>query len=928
MARKSTTTARAEPIDSLRDDVRRLGELVGEVLKEQGGPELLAAVEHVRRNAIAWRSTGAEEEERRLERWMQDQTTGRILQIIRAFGVFFHVINLAEQHHRLRTLADREREGETLHESIAIAVEQLRAEGIDEGALLASIERLAIHPVFTAHPSEARRRTLLLHLEVLAGLMTVLDDPRGTPRSRDAFLDELRTRITLLWQTAETRSERPSVIDEVESALYPLLEVVYEVIPAVRRRLDEAVGTSPRRAVDAPRLIQIGSWVGGDRDGNPAVTPEVTLGAARLGRSALIRRYLAEVQELGRELSISGRLAGASRELLEALERDRHELGVQAVERWRDEPYRRKLGLIAERLRRDPHAGIGGSGPGAYANAETLLADIDLIRSSLAANAEAPGIRLADGPLLDLRRRVEAFGFHLAELEIRQHSGRHLAAVDELLGLSGSAGYKHLTEDEKLALLEERLRGPALALPAGSLSAATREVIDTFRAVLTIQQIGGPTACRTVIVSMTQSASDVLAVLFLAREAGLYHWAGDASPAESALDVVPLFETVHELSECGNMLARVLASPAYRAALRTRGDVQQVMVGYSDSTKDGGYLAGAWQTYRAQQVLATAAAEAGVELTIFHGRGGTVGRGGGPMGRAILARPSLARSPYLKVTEQGEVIFARYGHPGIAERHFEQMISATLLSSASHHLSAPMVEHPGWVDMMERLAEASRLHYDKYVKQSPELLGYFRKSTPFHELATLNLASRPVSRAGNDAGALSLDDLRAIPWVFSWTQARVNLPGWFGLGSALQSEIEAGRLDEWRRLYREWPFFATAIDNAQISAGTADMPTARRYAALADSPEPFGTIESEYRRTVDAILAITEQSELLERSPVLARSIKLRNPYVDALHFAQVTLLGRFRSLPAGAPEDERSALIDAIHHSINGIAAGLQSTG
>lgn len=930
MPRNTNATARAEPPGQLRDDVRLLGGLVGEVLREQGGPGLLAGVERVRRDAIAWRSAGAGPDEGRLEGWMSRQSTRRLLQIIRAFGVYFHVINLAEQNHRLRTLAERERAGEPIRESLAEAVDQLRAQGVDERALWEAIEDLTIHPVFTAHPSEARRRTLLLHLDVLANLIAALDNPLATPRSRETVLDDLRRRITLLWQTAETRSERPSVIDEVESVLHPLSEIVYTVVPVVHRSLEAALTDMPGRdpVIDAPRLIRLGTWVGGDRDGNPAVTATVTLGAARIARAAVLRRYLAEVQALGRELSISNRLAGASPALLASLDRDRLELGVQAVERWRDEPYRRKLGLIAERLRRDPYTGVGQGGPGAYPDAPAFIADIDLVRESLAANPTAPGVRLADGPLLDLRRRVETFGLHLAELEIRQDSGRHLDAVDELLGLTGVAGYRGLPEDAKLALFEERLAGPPLALPAASLSTATREVLDTFRAMLTIQQFGGPDSCRTAIISMARAASDVLAVLFLAREAGLFHWPGGDAEAESRLDVVPLFEKVDELRECGRTLATLLAGRAYRTALRARGNRQQVMVGYSDSTKDGGYLAGAWRTYRAQQDLAAIAAGAGIELIVFHGRGGTVGRGGGPMGRAILARPSGARSPYLKTTEQGEVIFARYGNAGIAERHFEQMISAALLSSASAQQGDPAVENPGWVETMERLAEASRHCYEEQVKQSQELLEFFRKATPFHELATLNLASRPVSRTGRNDGPLSLDTLRAIPWVFSWTQARVNLPGWFGLGTALSGETRGGGLDRLQQMYRDWPYFATTIDNAQISLATTDMPTARRYAALADSPAPFATIEAEYSRTVDTVLAVTEQRELLEHAPVLSRSIKLRNPYVDALHLAQVTLLRRFRTLPSDAPEEERDALIDAIHHSINGIAAGLQSTG
>jgi phosphoenolpyruvate carboxylase len=424
---------------------------------------------------------------------------------------------------------------------------------------------------------------------------------------------------------------------------------------------------------------------------------------------------------------------------------------------------------------------------------------------------------------------------------------------------------------------------------------------------------------------MCRAPSDALAVLFLAREAGLYRWDGGGAPATCGIDIAPLFEEIEELATCGDVLARLLASPPYRAAVRARRDRQQVMVGYSDSDKDGGYFASTWQTYRAQQALGAAADAAGVTLVVFHGRGGAVGRGGGPMGRAILARPAEARLPELKVTEQGEVIFARYGNAAIAERHCEQMVHALLLSALGPPEPPP---DPAWIALAERLAAASRAHYTEWVKRSPALLRYFQQTTPFPELATLNLASRPVSRAGRDAGDLELSDLRAIPWVFSWNQARVNLPGWFGLGTALLVEIGAGGLDTLRAMYRGWRFFAMALDNAQLSLGTADMPTAHRYAALADDPAPFAEIAAEYERSVASVLRVTEQTELLERSPVLARSIKLRNPYVDALHVTQIALLRRYRALPPDAPPALQAGLLDAIHHSINAIAAGLQTTG
>jgi phosphoenolpyruvate carboxylase len=474
-----------------------------------------------------------------------------------------------------------------------------------------------------------------------------------------------------------------------------------------------------------------------------------------------------------------------------------------------------------------------------------------------------------------------------------------------------------MNETQRMQVLEQQLEGESpLALPAEALTAQTREVLETFHAIHDVQRLNGPSGAQTCVVSMAQSPSDALAVLLLAREATL------VDRTSSRLDVVPLFETITELRDCGQILTRMLASKPYRDAVRARGDRQQVMVGYSDSNKDGGYLAATWATYRAQQELASAAARAGVELVVFHGRGGAVGRGGGPMNRAILARPDSAASPIFKITEQGEVIFARYGNQPIAERHLEQVLHALLRSSMRHQASDEPRE---WVEVMERLASASLATYSKLVKERRDFMEFFHAATPFPELASLNLASRPVSRFGSDS-LPDLEDLRAIPWVFSWTQTRMNLPGWFGLGAALSEEIQACGLHRLQSMYAAWPFFASAVDNAQLSLGTADIPTARRYAAIAPSAVRgvFEAIVDEYDRSVATVLQVTQQREVLERSPVLARSIKLRNPYVDALHVAQLALLKRHRA----APERERELVMDAIHHSINGIAAGLQTTG
>jgi phosphoenolpyruvate carboxylase len=927
MAAQPAPTA-PDASDRLRRDVSLLGGLVGDVLREQGGESLFAAVEHLRTTAIALRAAAAPDPAREADllAWVESQPTERLHAIVRAFSVYFHLINLAEQHHRIRTLRDRERQGGILHESLASAAADLREAAVPAASVAAGLDQLAVRPVFTAHPSEARRRTLRQHLEEAAALIAALDDPRAVPRERDATFDALRARITLIWQTAAAREAQPSVLDEVESVLSVLGGTVYDVAPQIGRALASALADAyPGETVAvaasaaARRWLRPGSWVGGDRDGHPGVTADVTRAAARLARGAILRRYRDDARELGRALSVSARLAGASPDLLDSLERDRAELGVQPVRRWRDEPYRRKFGLIGERLRRTE-----SDAPGGYDSPAQLLADLGLVADSLRAHG---GERIAAGPLRDLRDRVALFGFHLAELEIRQHADRHTAAVAELIGLSGVSGYAALPEQERLALLTARLADEPFAFAADRLSPRTREVLETFTAMADIQAQGGEAACRTAIISMSRAPSDVLAPLLLAREAGLVSTGSDGA-VRSRLDLVPLFEEIEELRACGDLLTQLLAIPVYRAALRSRGDHQQVMIGYSDSNKDGGYFASTWQTYRAQEALAAAAAAAGVALTVFHGRGGAVGRGGGPMGRAIHARPPAARTATLKVTKQGEVIAARYGHPGIAARHLEQMVNAILLSALVPPAPSEGATPAAWVATIERLAATSRAEYERAIKGDPALLAFFRGATPFPEFGGLNLASRPVSRAGRAIEQIGLDDLRAIPWVFSWNQIRANLPGWFGLGAALAAEIDRGNLDELRAMYAGWRAFTSAIDNAQLSLGTADLPTLRRYATLADADAAtvLAAIVAEYERSVAGVLAVTGQRALLETSPTLARSIRLRNPYVDALHLAQIALLRRYRAL---APDDpHREQLLDAIHNSINGIAAGLQTTG
>ncbi|MCX7622561.1 MAG: phosphoenolpyruvate carboxylase [Thermomicrobium sp.] len=914
---ESDRVLRAEPIEGLRHEVNLLGSLLGDVLREQGGTALYDLVERARRGTIAARTTGQISERlREFAAWFATLDDEALFGLVRAFGIFFHLINLAEQHHRVRTLRQRERVEPALHESLEAAFLALRERGVAPEAVAQTLGEVLIFPVFTAHPSEPRRRTVLQRLAVLARWIQQLDDGRLSPRERDWLLERLREEITILWQTAETRVARPTPLDEVRSTIAILSGPVYEVIPQLRRALRRALARAYPELLDRPGPVpvRLGSWVGGDRDGNPAVTAAVTEATARLLREAILRRYREEVVELRRALSVSSRLRPASRALLAAIDDERERLGLAPVRAWADEPYRRMLGLIEERLRRTETGEFGG-----YFSPAEFLGHLELLATSL---RESQGQRIADGRLADLIARVEVFGFHLAELEIRQDAARHREALAELFALAGTAGYAESSEQGREAMLLERLAGGPFGLPKGALSPETREVLETFEAVARIQRFNGEPACHTVIVSMTSEPADVLGTLVLAREAGLVRCEG--TRVESRVDIVPLFERIKELDRCGEILERLLAIPIYRRVVASRGDLQEVMVGYSDSNKDGGYVSSNWRIYGAQRRLVETAHRFGVRLRLFHGRGGAIGRGGGSMGRAIRARPAAARVPVLKVTEQGEVIFARYSDPAIALRHWEQMLHALLRSVLDE--PEPALS-PAWIATMEQLALVSQQAYEDSVKRYPGFVAFFTAATPFPELATLNLASRPVARRMGTDETIRFADLRAIPWVFSWTQTRVNLPGWYGLGTALESVFAGGGAETLRAMYRNWPFFETLIDNAQISLATADPAIASLYAELAEQREFFERIAAEYERTVRLVLEVTGQRDLLERSPVLARLVKLRNPYVDVLHLAQIELLRRYRQLPTELAE-RRARLLDAIHHSINAIAAGLQTTG
>jgi phosphoenolpyruvate carboxylase len=904
------------PIEHLREDVRLLGSLLGQVLQEQGGPQLLDLVERVRRLAISRRTDPSPEKEAELRRTLEGLDLRDCYRVVRAFTLYFHLINLAEEHHRLRTLRDREVRGQPAPrpESVAAAVATLRQEGVSGARLASLLERLEVQPVFTAHPTEARRASVLVHLREVADLLAALNTPLATPEERRRAVHGLLARITVLWQTDEVRSRRPSPLDEVLGGLYYLERSAWRVAPVLFRDLQEAVEEAFPEAKEAVRpFLRFGSWMGGDRDGHPLVTTEVTQRTLELQRERVLRLYGEEVAALARELSVSTRRAGVAEELQASAEADLQELGLGPDLPSPTEPYRRKLHAVAERLRR-----TADRSPGGYASPQDFLRDLELVRRSLEANQAG---RVARGRLQDLAVRVRTFGFHFASLDLRQESGVHGRVVAQLLRRAGLVeDYLALPEPERAALLARLLEGPSVPLDPEDPEAA--EVVRLFQALPGWQERFGQEACQTYIVSLTEGPSDVLEVLWLAAQVGLFRYG--AGEVTSRLHVVPLFERIEELRRCGEIVDTLLRTPLYRAHLAAWGDLQEVMLGYSDSNKDGGYLAANWALQRAHRVLPEVARRHGCQVRLFHGRGGAIGRGGGPTERAILAQPPEALDGRLKLTEQGEVLAARYSNPQVARRHLEQLTSALLRASliSSHHPEPARRER--WEAIMEELAERSRAAYRALVYEDPDFPTYFAQATPIAEITRLNVASRPPARGRPDR----VEDLRAIPWVFSWTQTRTNLPGWYGLGSALDDFAcaDPGAMAELRAMYAGWPFFRSVVDNAQISLGTADLEIARLYAELVEDravrERIYGRIREEFDLTVRRVLEVTGQRELLENSPVLQRSVRLRNPYVDPMNYLQVQLLRERRA----RPEDPEVA--ELLHHTVNGVAAGLQTTG
>ena len=889
----------------LRSDVRRLGDLLGQTLVRQEGPELLALVEEVRK--AVREGSGAE--------ILANLSIEDSVQLVRAFSTYFHLANVAEQVHRARVLAEaRATGGSWLARAVDRIEEALKAQTPGHELTKEEIEQwvstMSVRPVFTAHPTEAARRSVLNKLGSIADL---LDDPRNPSQQ-----DRLAETIDLLWQTDELRLGRPEPLDEALNALYYLDDLFTQTVPEV---LNDFAKEMKRIDVEVPitaRPLSFGNWIGGDRDGNPNITAEVTTDAMVLQVGHAIRVTIAAMNALRQMLSVSTKIVGATPELSASVEKDLAnipEFEPRFLRLNAEEPYRLKATAIVHRLAftRDRHAQGAAHVPNRdYANTAELLADLVLMRDSLLAHR---GELIATGLLERTIRTVAAFGINHATMDVREHSDAHHNVLNQITGVDGYLSKSH---NEKFEILTKVLADSTTFNTSG-LDALGKKTLDTFVAINDLIDRFGPEAIETYIVSMTKGADDLVAAVVIAQHAGLV----SLKEKKARISFAPLLETVAELRAAGEILEKLLSNPAYREVVSLRGNTQEIMLGYSDSNKDAGIATSQWEIHRAQRTLRDVAMKHGVKLRLFHGRGGSVGRGGGPTYEALVALPWGSVDGQIKMTEQGEVISDKYALPALARENVELTLAASLEATVLNRGPRQSPEDLAkWNECMNMVSDNAFTRYRALIDH-PDLPAYFYASTPVEQLGNLFLGSRP-SRRPDAAGGL--DSLRAIPWVFGWTQSRQIVPGWYGVGSGLKAAREAGQSEVLKKMLAEWHFFSTFISNVEMTLAKTDLETAKRYVETlvpADLQHFLGTIKEEFDLTVSEILALTGKTSLLGDQAVLARTLQVRDTYLAPLQLLQVNLLHRVRTEGEADP-----ALIRALLLTINGVAAGLRNTG
>jgi phosphoenolpyruvate carboxylase len=913
---------------NLRSRVKLLGNMLGEVIAKQSGDDVLHTIERLRKGFIRLRKEADNTRLARLKKLIDKLSPDALRPIIRAFSIYFQLVNIAEesfQHRQRRRIAAS---GQPLWEgSFDHCIRSLRKQGLDPDQLQDLLDQIRYMPVFTAHPTESKRRAILLQLRRIFEANEALDSPAIYIDHKERYQDMLKTRIQTLWKTDEVRPAKPDVRHEVRMGLHHYSNSLFSAVPTVYRRLNDAINRVYENhpdfhRIDLPTLLRFGSWIGGDRDGNPNVTADITRDAILAQHQAILQQYSARINELISILTQSIDFCSPSPAFLASLEKDdgyREQLAKTA--RFPEEPYRRKLYVMNLRLQQN----LAGEPLAAYRTEDEFMRDLVLMRDSLISHGDTD---TADAELLDLIRLARTFGFYLARLDIRQESTVHSNAVHNILhSLGVHHDYLSLDETARLQLLGELLQNPPRLSQRDQLDGITQEVLAVFDVLKAMQDRVSPQIIGRYVISMAHHASDVMHVMFLASLCGL---AGKQANGKfiCRIGVSPLFETINDLSRIEQVMAQLLDNPSYRQLLTAHKGMQEVMLGYSDSAKDGGILASAWSLYQAQQNVIALGQARGIPIRLFHGRGGTIGRGGGPTHQSITSQPTGTVLGQIKFTEQGEVLSYKYSNKETAVYELTMGLTGVISASVGLVTSIPD-DPPNYAETMRQLQRDGEQQYRLLTEQTEGFLDYFYEATPVGEIGLLNIGSRPSHRTKQDRSKASV---RAIAWVFAWAQSRQTLPAWYGLGTALESycQNDKGNLQKLRNLYQTWPFFRALLGNIQMALFKADMLIAREYAELmedqATAQHIFQLIKEEYQRTEHWLLKIAQINELLEENPILKRSLTRRDPYLDPLNHIQLALLNRYRN--EDLEQSERDTQLDPLLRSINAIAAGMRNTG
>jgi len=911
----------------LRRDVNLLGYLLGKVLVDQAGKDVFDLVENIRNQAKQIRSNYSPKVQKSFQQTITGLLPHQRKDVIRAFNIYFQLVNLAEQNHRIRRKRFYEQSNDQVQrQSLESAVALLKDEQLSNESIQQLLNSIAVELVLTAHPTEAMRRSILDKHHRIADTLESLDNPMVTHRERRLYHQRLLSEIASLWQTDQIRSRRITVLDEVRNGLYYFNDPLFDVVPRLHIELEEQLRHAfPDFDWQVPNFVRFGSWIGGDRDGNPSVVSDITYQALLYHAGESLNKYIGLLEELGGKLTQSNGIVGVSDELIASLPNDTVHARDTEVSHQYIETYRIKLTVMLNKLLATKLRFVGQSEEGGYQNSDEFLDDLCIIENSLRTHGAEV---IADIELASMIRQVELFGFHMASLEIRQHSQEHEHAVTELLHSKSGVRYDSMSETEKVKCLVNVLEDGTLDYKETvEYDARTAEQLRLMQTIRRAQCNFGQSSVENYLISMAEGASDILEVLVLGKQAGLFAQ-NDNGEVSSYMNVVPLFETIEDLRNASDVMNRLFELPVYAAHVKARGNIQEVMLGYSDSTKDGGNVTANWELYRAQQSIHRVVSQFGVKVKFFHGRGGALGRGGGPLASSILAQPPEALQGIVKVTEQGEVISSRYAVAGIALRSLESATWAVIRASLNRSHPDALSEPSEWIDAMNVISESALYEYQNLVYGDDDFSTYFYEATPIEEISELKIGSRPSRRRNTR----DFKDLRAIPWVFAWTQSRHLLPAWYGAGTALSEYTENNpeRMTLLREMYQQWPFFRTLIDNMQMALAKADMMIAREYAGLVQDQEIadriFGRIADEYVQTRDVVLMIADDEDILDHTPGIKESVRLRNPYVDPMSYMQVLLLKELRQL-----RENNEPCDDVVYEvllTINGIAAGLRNTG